>query len=166
MMPQRLGSILIVEDSPIYADLVRVLTRAVFGDTAEIVTVGTLAGLADALKSYRPFLVLLDLTLPDSDGLTTLELTIVAVGDATPIVIITGATGEELAVSCVERGADDFMSKVDMTFITLRRCILLALARRAQRRLDVMGLDRGIEARDHLDQFRALLHWAAPKEPT
>jgi two-component system alkaline phosphatase synthesis response regulator PhoP len=99
-------TILVVEDEPGIARLVRdYLERAGFG-------VATAATAADALASARashPALVVLDLGLPDRDGLdVTRELRRVT---DVPIVILTARGDESDRIVGLELGADDYVVK-------------------------------------------------------
>jgi signal transduction histidine kinase len=58
----------------------------------------------------RPALVLLDLHLPDMDGIRVLE-EIRAADDEVPVVMITGSGGIESATEAVRRGADGYIEK-------------------------------------------------------
>ena len=58
--------VLVVEDAPEYAQLVTAVLRA---EQYEVMTATTLSDARDRMRSTPPDLVILDLTLPDGDGL-------------------------------------------------------------------------------------------------
>ncbi|CAN7321576.1 response regulator transcription factor [Phenylobacterium sp. LjRoot219] len=58
---------------------------------------------------YAPDLVLLDLGLPDRDGLTVIEE--IRGRAATPIVVLSARGGEAVRVAALDLGADDFVQK-------------------------------------------------------
>ena len=58
---------------------------------------------------YAPDVVLLDLGLPDEDGLKVIE-TVRAKG-ATPIVVLSARNGEAVKVAALDLGADDYVTK-------------------------------------------------------
>src|SRR4029079_17436611 len=62
-----------------------------------------------AWESRRPDLVLLDLGLPDMDGLDIVRR--VRREATTPIVILSGRYEEREKVEALERGADDYLTK-------------------------------------------------------
>jgi two-component system, NtrC family, nitrogen regulation response regulator NtrX len=76
----------------------------------------------------RPEAILLDVWLPDLDGLTVLDR-LRAAGLETPVVMISGHGTVETAVQAVKRGADDFLEKP----LSLER-VLLTLERVLERR--------------------------------
>jgi two-component system, OmpR family, phosphate regulon response regulator PhoB len=66
----------------------------------------------DALDNYVPDLVILDLGLPDTNGLQTLREW--RHGDRTrgmPVIIVTGLVGERDRVAGLKAGADDYITK-------------------------------------------------------
>jgi two-component system KDP operon response regulator KdpE len=69
---------------------------------------GGKAGL-DAVKSSRPDIIILDLGLPDIDGLEVCRR-IRAITDA-PIVVLTARHGESDTVALLNAGADDYITK-------------------------------------------------------
>ncbi len=74
--------------------------------------------------------MLLDLGLPDSQGLKTVE-TAAEHSNGTPIVVLTGTDhDEELGASAVQLGADDFLPKHNLSRGVLVRAIRYAVERR------------------------------------
>ncbi len=58
---------------------------------------------------YNPELVLLDLGLPDQDGMTV--ITHIREKGATPIVVLSARDGEVVKVEALDKGADDYVTK-------------------------------------------------------
>ena len=77
--------------------------------------------------------VLLDLTLPDSNGLVTFTTLHTQVPDV-PIVVLTGLSDESLAVSTVRDGAQDYLVKGHVDADLLGRTISYAIERHQVRR--------------------------------
>src|SRR5215468_6983851 len=101
--------ILLVEDSRAHARAAQ-YALAAGGFCVEIcrTLAAALARLANA-ELPAPAAVVLDLTLPDSDGVVTLDR-LVAVGPP-PVVVLTKHTDPILALSLVDHGAQDYLVK-------------------------------------------------------
>lgn len=100
---------LIVEDSPLDAEFnVRVLERAGFQVSCDVVSMPE--DLATRLRGSRYDVVLSDYRLQGWSGLETLRL-VREHQSSTPVVIVTGTLGDEMAVECVKNGAADYVRK-------------------------------------------------------
>jgi diguanylate cyclase (GGDEF)-like protein len=123
--------VLVVEDSPGYAMLVReVLADAAPGEF-DLVTVSSLAEAIPLLLGIqRPALdaILLDLGGPDAEGLQALERIRTAAFDAA-VVAHGGRDDDTLALACVRGGAQDFLPK-GASGAALARRLRLAVARK------------------------------------
>ena len=73
-------------------------------------------------------IILLDLSLPDSQGLDTF-LTLEKIVPNSPIVLLTGLKDELLAIEAVRQGAQDYLVKEQTTTDTLIRSINYAIER-------------------------------------
>ncbi|MFT5583738.1 MAG: CheY-like chemotaxis protein [Cognaticolwellia sp.] len=91
--------------------------------------VHTVSTLAEGLAVEDADIVLLDLGLPDSQGLDTLAR-FRASRPTLPIVVLTGQRQGELALQALREGAEDFLSKDSLTATGLLRAVELALERR------------------------------------
>lgn len=83
-----------------------------------------------AIAHVRPDVILLDLGLPDMDGLTVLQR--LREWSQTPVVVLTVRDDEQDKVAALDRGADDYVTKPFSTAELLAR--LRAAQRRAQPR--------------------------------
>ncbi|MBB5788470.1 response regulator [Jiangella mangrovi] len=99
-------SILIVEDDPLISAFVQKGLR-LHGYATEIADDGLTARQLGMSGAYD--LVVLDLGLPDRDGLRVLR-EIRSAGHTVPVVVLTGLS-ERDAATCLESGADDYMRK-------------------------------------------------------
>ncbi|MFX1409428.1 MAG: winged helix-turn-helix transcriptional regulator [Promethearchaeota archaeon] len=78
------------------------------------------------VKSFD--IILLDLTLPDSDREFTLER-VLSVTNAIPIIILTGLDDKDFALKSLQKGAQDYLVKDELNGPILIRAILYAIER-------------------------------------
>ena len=102
--------VLLVEDNPGYARLLTELLRDAGADHLKMVHVDRLAAAIERLDRDSFDVMLLDLSLPDADGLDTL-VRAHAHAPKIPIVVLTGHDDEALAVRAVRSGAQDYLVK-------------------------------------------------------
>ena len=121
--------IVFVEDVPADAELAAVELRRA-GLSLESRRAETREQLADALREFRPALVLSDFTLPGFNGMEALALTLER-APGTPFILLTGSTNEETAVACMRAGAWDYILKDRMSRLPL--AVRAALDRAAAR---------------------------------
>ncbi len=127
-MNQASLQVLLVEDSPTDAQLFQhVFHRATTGDW-QLVYVERLGEAIATCENQSFNVALLDLNLPDSDGLDTVAQFNQAVPDV-PIIILTAFDDEELAIQAVAQGAQDYLVKDQVTPQLLRRSIRYAIER-------------------------------------
>lgn len=124
--PARL--LLLVEDNPADADLVEELLEQAGGENYRIIRATRISDAVEKLGRSQVDVVLLDLRLPDGAGVATLRA-IRAVDQRVPVVVLTGTDDEELAMSCIYAGAQDYLAKSEIKPITLRRAIGYAITR-------------------------------------
>lgn len=117
-------NILLVEDSSADADLIQaILADAVGSSTYTVRHVTRLSAALDLLASgICPDLILLDLTLPDSEGVSTVSEAAAAAPN-TRIIVTTGQEDRVLAVACIAAGAQDYLLKDSLSAETLRRAV-------------------------------------------
>ncbi|MCC6156537.1 MAG: sigma 54-interacting transcriptional regulator [Deltaproteobacteria bacterium] len=119
--------LLLIEDSPGDARLIRELVRDAAPDW-DLVWRETLdEGIADARRGGFG-VVLLDLSLPDSNGIETFCRMHREVADL-PIVVLTGLEDERLAAFALRQGAQDYLPKNEMTGALLKRVARYAIER-------------------------------------
>ena len=102
------GKILVVDDE---ADI-RVLLKEILSDEGYEVDVAANAGQARASRARTtPDLVLLDIWMPDTDGITLLREWSATGGEECPVVMMSGHGTVETAVEATRLGAFDFVEK-------------------------------------------------------
>ncbi len=132
-MSGELSTILLVEDDPTYARLIRAtLRRAASGRVFDVVHVDRIADALTTLKQRDYDAVLLDLSLPDGGGLDTFERLHRVVPEV-PIVVLSGLADEQTALSAVQAGAQDYLVKSQTDMRGLAHALSYAIERqRAQ----------------------------------
>ncbi len=120
--------ILLIEDNPGDTRLIQEMLRERQARNIQLETAGRLdEGLAK-LTERRPDVILLDLGLPDSHGLSTLAGVYSKASDI-PIVVLTGFGDEAIALEAVKKGAQDYLVKDEVTEKLLFRSIQYAMDR-------------------------------------
>src|SRR5271154_2327871 len=126
-MDQQTTNVLLIEDNPGDADLVRL--RLVEGKSP--VNVNCVNRLSDGLASLTretPSVVLLDLNLPDSHGAETFRRVMDRAPNV-PVVVLSGQDDEALAMKAVHHGVQDYLIKSDVSSRQLERAIRYAVER-------------------------------------
>jgi two-component system, cell cycle response regulator len=119
---------LLIEDNPADVRLLRETLADVCKQCFDITAVDRL-DLGVKLLAQRVFdVVLLDLSLPDSQGLATFS-EIYARSPTTPVVILSGLNDERVAVEAVEGGAEDYLVKGQPNAVVVARTLQHAIAR-------------------------------------
>jgi diguanylate cyclase (GGDEF)-like protein len=126
--------VLVVEDSRTDAELIEGLLAHRDDVRFNLTLAETLAGALAWLAGHTPDVILLDLTLPDSDRLNTYRA-VRNRAPSVPVVVMTGSAERGLGQEAVQQGAQDFMIKGPMTSDRLAERLLFAVerVRRAER---------------------------------
>jgi PAS domain S-box-containing protein len=119
--------LLLVEDNPGDARLVEEYLR-LSSVEAEIVHETRLADALKRIKIEAFSLILLDLSLPDSFDLNTLE-EVLGVAPGIPVIVMTGTDDVELAKRALKLGAQDYLIKGTFDEVLLERAIQYAAER-------------------------------------
>ncbi|MEI6560318.1 MAG: response regulator [Rhodospirillaceae bacterium] len=117
-----------VEDSRSDAYVIRRLLSMSAEAQYEISLVECLSEALTRLDRSRFDLILLDLTLPDSEGLSTLTKIVAAV-PLIPIVVLTGYDDDGIGIGCIGAGAQDYLCKTEMTPDNLHTIVSFTLRR-------------------------------------
>ena len=128
-MDKPLSRVLLIEDNPGDADLIRLRLVEAISDV-EVNCVDRLTTGLDSIEQKQPSLVLLDLNLPDSRGAETFRK-VLSRAPGTPVVILSGQDDQELASKAVHQGAQDYLVKGDFDGKQLARAMRYAMERQA-----------------------------------
>jgi two-component system, OmpR family, KDP operon response regulator KdpE len=125
-MTQAMHHVLIVEDEP----AIRAVLRALLETQGYRCSEADTAARADiAARGHKPDLLLVDLGLPDADGLKVIRQ--VRAWSQVPIVVLSARTMEEQKIAALDAGADDYVTKPFSTPELLAR-VRAALRRQAR----------------------------------
>jgi signal transduction histidine kinase len=154
----RLIRVLHIEDSRTDTELVRGVLRhspvAEFDVQSAPTLTDGLRRLADDDVDYD--VIVLDLHLPDADGLTTFTRAAAAAGSV-PIVVCTGSGDDSLGITAVEHGAQDFVLKWSSDPESLGRTLLYAVQRSRQLAELQRHLMESVDAGDRLAATNAAI---------
>ncbi|SAK60914.1 osmolarity response regulator [Caballeronia fortuita] len=100
-------SVLIVDDDPAVRDLLRHFFNAQ-GIDVSVLHDG--AGLRRRLELERPSIVVLDIMMPETDGLRALR-DLRAAGEDIPVIFVTGCDSVPQKIAGLQSGADDYLAK-------------------------------------------------------
>lgn len=98
--------ILLVDDE---ASIQRAVTPLLRSQGYEVETASTARDALSAYERLRPDLIVLDLGLPDADGLTVCQR--VRAESDVPILVLSARGAEKEKVTALDQGADDFVTK-------------------------------------------------------
>ena len=99
--------VLLVEDNP---ELVKLLVKGLAQGGFSADSVGTVGDARHVLSTMKFTAVVLDLGLPDEDGLALLR-DMRRKGDSTPVLVLTARDGVTDRVTGLREGADDYLAK-------------------------------------------------------
>jgi PAS domain S-box-containing protein len=128
-MADRSITILLVEDNPGDVRLLRELLKEVSDTPFVLTSVERLDGALAYLAKEQVDVILLDLSLPDSQGLETFTK-IHDRASATPIVVLTGLDREILTQQVMQAGAQDYLVKGQVQGALLMRSMRYAIERK------------------------------------
>lgn len=133
-------SILLIEDNPGDRRLIHEMLAEAGNVAFDVQYADRLQAAMECLGQNGVEVILLDLGLPDSQGLETLRK-VYAQASETPIVVLTGLNDEMVGVQAINEGAQDYLIKGQVDTQLLRRTIRYAIERKQaeerERRLQV-----------------------------
>ncbi|MGB6166421.1 MAG: hybrid sensor histidine kinase/response regulator [Geitlerinemataceae cyanobacterium] len=126
--------VLLIEDSLSFARLLQEFLKIAKSQEFHLVHVQRLANAIEELEKDREAahsfdVILLDLTLPDSQGLTSLE-PLMRQAPNLPIVVLTNTNDDTLAIEAVRLGAQDYLVKRQVNPELLVRSVCYAIERK------------------------------------
>jgi two-component system, cell cycle sensor histidine kinase and response regulator CckA len=144
--------ILLIEDSLAEARFLQEILQQVTSEAFYWEHVKRLSEAIAHLQQSQPFdICLLDLSLPDSKGLSSLDV-LIQQAPSLPIVVLTNTNDSELAVAAVRHGAQDYLVKRQVNQDVLVRSLRYAI----ERKQIAEALREANEALEHRVQERTL----------
>jgi diguanylate cyclase (GGDEF)-like protein/PAS domain S-box-containing protein len=122
--------ILLVEDNPGDARLISEMFKEQRSHTIDLTHVGTMREAEDSLVQQTPDVTLLDLGLPDAQGLEAVRRTL-AVAPRVPLIVLTGLVDESLAAQVLQQGAQEHLIKGTLNPRSLMRTVRYAVERKS-----------------------------------
>jgi diguanylate cyclase (GGDEF)-like protein/PAS domain S-box-containing protein len=122
-------AILLIQNDPAAAGRIGVALAAGDAGSFEVEWVRELSRGLERLSKKGIAAVLLDLSLPDSEGVATFDKLFAASPDI-PILILAGSASEELAKEAVARGAQDYLVAAHLDTYSLQRALRNAVERK------------------------------------
>src|SRR5258708_21977025 len=146
--------VLLIEDNEEHVTFLRQLLASSAAGQFELHTAGEVGRGIERLKDGGIQLILLDLSLPDSDGLETF-IRVIEAAPEIPLVVLSGLNDVALAIETVQLGAQDYLVKGHVDNHLLVRSIQYAVERqRAQ--LQLKRANDSLEVRER-ERTEALL---------
>jgi PAS domain S-box-containing protein len=121
-------SILLIEDNPGDARLIDIYLKESFEGIFTLMTADYLSKGLLLLEEHSFNIIILDLSLPDSDGLNTFKQ-IHERAPETPIIVLTGMEDEAMGINAMKLGAQDFLVKGRLEINNLKRSIKYSIER-------------------------------------
>lgn len=128
-MKHNLIKILLIEDNPGDARLIKEYLTDLKNIDHTLQIADRLQKGIEILENEFIDVVLLDLKLPDSEGLTGVE-SIFNVAPNIPVIVLTGLNDETTAINAVKMGAQDYLVKDKVESELLLRSIRYAIERK------------------------------------
>ncbi|MDJ0745422.1 MAG: hybrid sensor histidine kinase/response regulator [Xenococcaceae cyanobacterium MO_167.B27] len=127
--PENDVKVLLVEDDLVEARLLHEILKNFHLNKFNLVHVTRLREALKYLEQDAYDVILLDLTLPDSQGLDSLQ-TIVRFAPRLPVVVLTNTNDDQLAIEAVRQGAQDYLVKRNINVEGLVRSLQYAIERK------------------------------------
>lgn len=120
--------ILLIEDNLGDIRLIQEMIKDLENTTIRLIVQKDLSTGIQYLNQHKFHLILLDLSLPDSHGIDTIERILKRV-DEIPIIVLTGTDNLMLAIEAVKSGAQDYLIKGNINRMLLERSIYYSIER-------------------------------------
>jgi PAS domain S-box-containing protein len=121
--------VLLIEDNPGYSEVIRIILDKEQHIRFDLKTATRLSEGLDHLGEDGLDIILLDLKLPDSQGIETFDKVYTRTQNV-PIIVLTVTDNDELAIDAVQKGAQDYLVKEQVDAKSLVHAIRYAVERK------------------------------------
>ena len=128
MVPSAKYKLLLIDDDIEFAKVTRFRLTHSEKPRFEVHSTSSLKSALEILPVQYFDIILLDLMLPDAEGLEGLSQ-IIAAGKQTPVVVMTGLDNDQIAIDAIRKGAEDYIVKGETQPKLLLRIIRHAIDR-------------------------------------
>ena len=122
-------TVLVIEDNPWDQVLLQESLESTTLSIDSITTADTLSKAMLLLEKRSYSIIFMDLFLPDSSGLETLTR-LVSQYSKTPVIVCSGLSDTQIAVTAISRGAQDFLIKGEYTITLLEKAVRYGIERK------------------------------------
>jgi diguanylate cyclase (GGDEF)-like protein/PAS domain S-box-containing protein len=129
MSKRPIKAVLLIEDNPGDARLIREMFREQNSKTIELNHVDCMGDAEKYLAEHAVDIILVDLGLPDTQGLEAVRRTHVAAPHV-PLVVLSGLDDESMALQALKEGAQDYLIKGQIESRELLRALRYAVERK------------------------------------
>jgi diguanylate cyclase (GGDEF)-like protein/PAS domain S-box-containing protein len=130
MNKRSIRAVLLVEDNPGDARLIREMFKEPSSQDVELAHVDCMADAETHLAGHAVDIILLDLGLPDTQGLEAVRRAHAA-ASRVPLVVLSGLDDEKIALQAMQEGAQDYLIKGQIEPRELFRALRYAVERKA-----------------------------------
>ena len=130
MSPKLIKTLLLVEDNLGDARLIREMLNEPNSLNTELTQLESMTAAEAHLAKHAVDIILLDLGLPDAQGLEAIRRAHAA-APGVPLVVLTGLDDESVALQALQQGAQDYLIKGQIETRGLQRALRYAIERKA-----------------------------------
>jgi PAS domain S-box-containing protein len=150
-------NVLVIDDSEDDRELYRRVLKAAFGGRLNFLEETNGSSGLNAIEKVKPNCVLLDYSLPGQNGIEVLKR-IRNTHPHLPIILLTGQGNEAIAAQSIKDGAQDYITKGEITTETLGRAVRASIENCALRQRVDEQLAALRESADQLGHAQRLAH--------
>ena len=151
MIQESIKEILLVEDNPGDAPLLREMLKEQGWYSTHMTHVEYMSAAEQHLANHTVDIILIDLCLPDAEGLGGVRR-IQAAAPHVPLVVLTGMDDESLALKALQEGAQDYLIKGQLEARGLGRALRYAVERKVMEETLFVERAHDVTARKQIEE--------------